>query len=375
VPTQIIDTEVEVLPSAPRPLRSRQRIRFHIGTIEALARVQVLNDAGEIAQGARGFVQIRLEIPVTATPGERFIIRNYSPQATIAGGVVIDTVAARHRRKDIGKVHEFLAAMLAAFGDHGQMVTILIGSAGSASFTTPDLQQRTGLRKEFIIAAVNARIADKTIVEAGSRYITRGNFERLSASTLDAISNFHKRDAIAKGISREALSSKIFEHLPADIFTAVLKRFAASGKIVADRDTIRLASHSTELSPAESALSGNILSLYKNAGLEVPKLDDALAQAVAGTAFKVQEARKFFQLFLDRGEIVKVTDEFYFPRDAIDALTDKLRTFAATTPDRLIDVPKFKDIAGISRKYAIPLLEYFDRERVTRRAGDRRLIL
>ena len=145
--------------------------------------------------------------------------------------------------------------------------------------------------------------------------------------------------------------------------------------IVLEKETIRLSSHKTEFSPAESALSEKILATYKNAGLEVPKLEDALAESMAGTNFTRQDARKFFQLFLDSGEIVKVTDEFYFARKAIDDLIELLRQFAAKTNDRLIDVPKFKELAGISRKYAIPLLEYFDREHITSRAGDKRLIL
>jgi selenocysteine-specific elongation factor len=375
VPTQILDAQVEVLPGAARPLRSRQRIRFHIGTIEALARVQVLNEAGEIAPGKKDLVQIRLEIPVVAVPGERAIIRRYSPQATIAGGVVIDTFAVRHRRKDIVKVHGFLAAMLTALGDHRQMIRNLVRWAAAAGLSVADLQQRTGLKNELITSAVHDLIAEKAIIEAGHRYVTREDFERLSASTLDAITELHRRDPIAKGITREALSAAVFKHLPPDIFTAVLASLAASGKVIADRDTIKLTSHNTELSPAETALSGKILNLYKNAGLEVPKLDEALSEAVSGSASKPQDARRLFQLFLDSGEIVKVTDEFYFSLAAIDELTGKLKRFADTTADRLIDVPTFKDLAGISRKYAIPLLEYLDRERITRRAGDKRLIL
>ncbi len=115
--------------------------------------------------------------------------------------------------------------------------------------------------------------------------------------------------------------------------------------------------------------------IYREARLEVPALDAALDEAIRGTRFDRQRARKVFQLFLNSAEIVKVTEDFYFRRDALDELIDKLKTFAAQTPDRLIDVPKFKEIAGISRKYAIPLLEYFDREKRTRRAGDKRLIL
>ena len=130
-----------------------------------------------------------------------------------------------------------------------------------------------------------------------------------------------------------------------------------------------------ELSADEKLLRERLEKIYKTAKLEVPKLDDALSEAIGNTKQKRATARKIFQLLLNSGEILKITDEFYFARNEINILIEKLRAFAAQSSDKLIDVPKFKDIAGISRKYAIPLLEYFDRERITRRAGDKRLIL
>ena len=122
-------------------------------------------------------------------------------------------------------------------------------------------------------------------------------------------------------------------------------------------------------------MSARILDVYKTAQLEVPKLDDVLETSIAGTKFTKPDARKFLQLFLDSGEIVKVSEEFYFLKSEIDQLGEKLRHFAATTSDRAIDMAQFKDLAGVSRKYAIPLIEYFDRERVTVRAGDKRVVL
>ena len=107
----------------------------------------------------------------------------------------------------------------------------------------------------------------------------------------------------------------------------------------------------------------------------MPKLNDALAEAVSGTDFMTPEARKFLQRFVDTGDIVKVTEEFYFAREAIDRLIAMMRSYADGSTDRLIDVTSFKEIAGVSRKYAIPLLEYFDRTRITQRAGDKRIVL
>ena len=129
------------------------------------------------------------------------------------------------------------------------------------------------------------------------------------------------------------------------------------------------------LSADEAELKRRIATTYETAGIEVPKLNDVLARATAGTRSRPELARKVFQLFLDSGELVKISDEFYFPKQIIDDITQKIRSAAASRTDRSIDVASFKELTGLSRKYAIPLLEFFDRERVTRRVGEKRLVL
>ncbi len=373
--TQIFDAEIEVLPHVARPLRSRQRIRVHIGTVEALARVHVLNDFGVIAAGARDLVQIRLEMPVVAILDEKFILRSYSPQATIAGGRVIDAFAPKHRKKDLDSVHQYLSDLLTASEDNDLKIGLLLDGAGVSGLSFSDLQARTALMKEVLTAAINVGLASGRIIDAAGRFIAFDHFEALVKTAEAAITDFHKREPLAKGITREALRERVFAGMSVSQFQSVIASMESSGSIVVDKETIRLPAHKTKLSPVEAAISEIILAKYQNARLEVPRLEEALAEAIDGTQFKWQDARKFFQLFIDSGEIVKVTEEFYFTKNAIDGLIELVRQFAAKTSDRLIDVPQFKELAGISRKYAIPLLEYFDRERVTQRSGDKRLIL
>lgn len=373
-PTQAIDAEVEVLPGAPRPLRNRQRVRVHIGTVEALARLSVLNGSGEIPAGEKDLVQIRLEKPVAAAAGEAFILRSYSPQVTIAGGRVIDVLAERHSRKDLDGVRTHLHALQAA-GDDAQIVGLLVDAGGRSGQAFSDLQARTALRRDVLADALLKAIDTGKIVDAGGVYIARGEFERLIGAVETAVESFHDREPLAKGITREALRELVFAFLPPEVFQTVVTRLEAAGRVVLENETVRLASYRPTLSSADAEVGTRLLAIYSVARLAVPKLEDALAQAIAGTRTDRGEARKIFQLFLDSREIVKVTDEFYFAREVIDELASRLRQYAAASADRLIDVPAFKELAGISRKYAIPLLEYFDRERVTRRAGDRRLIL
>ena len=373
--TQVIDSEIEVLPGAAKPLRSRQRVRLHIGTTEELARVQVLNEGGVIAPGETCFVQIRTETPIVTIPGERFILRSYSPQATIAGGVVIDAYAAKHRRKDFEQVGHRLAGLRDAGEDDAAKVILMLNAEGKAGLSFADLCARTGLQSEILQTAIDAGVQSRLIVDGGGRYVNPNAFDALLVSTEKAVADFHKREPLSKGISREALREQVFAFVPDEIFQSVISVMESNGKIVSEKETVRSGQYKAEFSREEIALNDKLRSAYEQAGLEVPKLDEALAAAISGTKFTTQEARKFFQRFLDTGEIVKVTDEFYFSRDALDRLVSMMRKYADGTPDRVIDVARFKEIAGVSRKYAIPLLEYFDRSKITQRAGEKRIIL
>ena len=373
--TQIFDVEVEVLPGAAKSLRSRQRVRIHIGTDEVLARIHILNENGEIAAGENGFAQIRLEKPIIAIPGERFIVRSYSPQITIAGGRAIDVFAAKHRKRDLDAASQRLRKLLDTGEDEAARIGVMLDAAGIGGSSFSDLQAGTGFRREILRSAIQVGVDLGSIIEAAPHYVDRVSFDLLLSSAETAIKKFHTSHPLSKGMPREVLREHVFAFLPVEIFRAVILSLETQGKVVLEKETIRLASHKTELSPVEAVLSEKIRAIYKKSRLEVPKLDEALMHAAADTPFTTQQARSFFQLFLDSGEIVKVTDEFYFLRESVDRLVAMLRKYADGTADRSIDVSHFKEIAGISRKYAIPLLEYLDRERITRRAGDKRIIL
>ena len=374
--TQIFDAELEALAGISRPLRSRQRVRVHIGTVEALGRLQILNDAAEIAAGDRDFAQIRLEMPVAAIPGERFIVRSYSPQITIAGGHVIDALSAKHRKREFDAARGFLLSLQEATDNSSEIIRLYLHAAGSAGLNLSDIQASTAFATSVLTKAISENLASNTIVEiAGTRFVSAQAFSDLTDLVTAAIGEFHKRDQLAKGITREALRDRVAAYAPPEIFQASLDSLVTAAKIVLNKETVRLASHQTELSTAETALSNAILTRYKHARLEPPKLAEILSLSVEGTNYSTADARKYLQLFLDSGEIVKVTEEFYFAKDAINNLAALVRQFADATSDRLIDVPKFKELAGISRKFAIPLIEYFDRERITTRIGDKRMVL
>ncbi len=155
----------------------------------------------------------------------------------------------------------------------------------------------------------------------------------------------------------------------------MIARLEADGKVVSEKDIVRLSEHSVGLSEPDLALSKRIEEIYLVAGVEAPSLDEAMTKANVSPPQRPQ-ARKLLQLLLDEKKLVRIQGEMFMHSQVITDLKAKLHAYASQhEPDRLIDVPAFKNLAGVSRKYAIPLLEYFDREQVTRRAGDKRLIL
>ncbi len=373
-PTQVIDTVVEVLETAARPLKTRQRIRLHIGTAEVLARVAVLNDVNEIAPGGSGMIQLRLEHPIVAVPDERFILRQYSPQVTIAGGRVLDPLAEKHRRKDLLDVQGLMSVLAESGNGTAEQIAAFVGRAGRAGIGTDNLLARTGLRPEVLAKLLSELSAASRIVNADDRCVSSKVFDELGRRSVGELARFHAGDPLLSGMPIDVLRDFVFRGVSPAVTRAVLATLESDGKIAIAADVVRLAGHSTQLSPAEKAASDLISAAYRNAGLDVPRLDEVL-QAAAARGCSPEAVRKLFRIKLDSGEIIKVTDEFYFAAAVIDGLAAKLRQRAAETGNSLLDVAQFKEIAGISRKYAIPLLEHFDRTRVTRRAADKRIIL
>ena len=370
-PTQMVDVRIETLATSP-PIKSRQRVKLHIGTSEVLARIQILNESGSVSPGESAFAQIRTESPVVCVPEERFILRSYSPQSTIAGGSVLDNAPEKHREKDVPGTCELLSQMEA--GDISR-VSAFLQIAGRAGMALSSLRARTGRTDAYLRPVIDSLAGSGEVVCAGTVFVAAGSFRDLSSEVMSSLSEFHSSNPLSKGMPTATLKEKIFRHIPEEVFDSVLKDLSTNNLISFDKDTVSSSAHSLELSPQERICFDFLRDSYKTARLEVPKTIDILSAAAVKSALKPDHARKIFQMLLDAGELVKVTDEFYFTSESIQSLKDVLMKHAATTSDRLIDVPKFKEIAGLSRKFAIPLLEYFDREKVTRRAGDKRFIL
>jgi selenocysteine-specific elongation factor len=368
-PTQAIDVRVQLLVSAPRPLRSRQRVRVHIGAAEVLARIRVLESGGEIKPGQSGLVQLRTEAPIVGVLGDRFILRSYSPQVTIGGGLILDAFPPKHRSRDMAAACTRLNNL--ANADRAQQVAVFATGADRTGLRRPDLAARTGWRDEAIAEATKQALAANAIVDAEGVLLGRERFDELKRVVLSEVAAHHQREPLLRGLAKETLRERFFAHAPAELFRGVLANLEKEGALVAEKEIVRLREHTRELSNEDSGLRDRLEKIYREAGLAAPSLNEALASSGAS----VEQGRKILQLLIDSGILIKVHGEMFFHRTALDDLTRKLRDHGAKRKEQAIDVAAFKELAGISRKYAIPLLEYFDRQRVTRREGDRRIVL
>lgn len=372
-PTQVVDVLIDVLPDASRAVRSRSRVRFHIGAAEVLGRVRVLDGPAEIAAGSSGLAQLRLEAPVVAVHGDRFIIRSYSPAETIAGGVILDPFAIRHRARDLARARDILR--LLENEERTGKLTGLVRASGDRGSHLADLAAATGWTNEVLDSVASEARGQGAVIETGGVYLARESFDRFTGSVLVELEQHHKREPLARGMLRETLREKVFARSFPEVFAGVIARLEADGKVVSEKDIVRLSEHSVGLSEQDLALSKRIEEIYLAAGVEAPSLDEAMTKANVSATQRAQ-ARKLLQLLLDEKKLVRIQGEMFMHAQVVQGLKTKLHAYASQhEPDRLIDVAAFKDLAGVSRKYAIPLLEYLDREQVTRRAGDKRLIL
>lgn len=366
---QRIDCKLSLLPSA-RPLKNRARVHFHSGTAETTAEVVLLNSK-ELAPGTQGYVQLRLAHPGLYLPQDRYIVRQFSPVVTIGGGVVLDNMPARHRLLDPAVV-EFLSAL--EKGSDEERLEVLVREAGEAAMQM--LTARMGRSEADIGQLGRALQAWKRLTVLGEPagvLIHAEHFLRLAAEVLKQLDTFHHSNPLVPGLAREDLRGRIRDRRrqapSAAVFNAVLRQLEKAGKIETSGEIVRQAGRTVELDPQEKSARDQMVKAFESAGLAVPAAGDVLA------GLKIDRARaaKILQLLLKEKVLVKVAEDLIFHSAALAGLRELLARQKAKS-DR-INVGVFKELTGLSRKYAIPLLEYLDRERVTRRQGDERIIL
>jgi selenocysteine-specific elongation factor len=365
--TRRTDVRLELLPGAP-PLKHRAQVHFHAGTLETIGEGYLLT-ARELAPGGSALAQLRLQDEAVLVRGDRFIVRQFSPVVTIGGGVVLDPLARRFSAKDTVRA-QFLTTL-----EKGSRDDILRAMAerNILGITGEEIIVRTGWIEAEIQLAVKT-LADTNLIRIVSNepliLMSETLFAEIGKKLLARVERFHKENPLLPGITREELKTSLGRRVRPETFAAAVQMLLEQNKINLQGEFIKKAGAEITLAPEELRAQEQITQAFAKAGLAVPSVKEVLAQLKMETT----RAEKLLQILLREKVLVRVSADLIFHRDALNVLTRLLAQYKKSKGDR-IGVPAFKELTGITRKYAIPLLEYLDRQRQTRRAGDERVIL
>ena len=354
-----VDVELSLLTNA-KPLKNRARVHFHGHTSETVARV-VLYEAQALGPGETAFAQLHLAQPTLLLPGDRFIIRQFSPVVTIGGGVVTENEPPR-KFQNTAKYVSFLRQLT---GGEPDRLLARVANEGIHGISTAEISRRTGWTTKQLAEAA-AHLPE--VCRLGNYFILNKDFAALQKQVVSALDGFHQKNPLVAGMSKEELRGHS-PAVPPDLFSRVLDQCVRMGTVENLGELVRLPGWGVRMKDDEAESKNTIESAFASAGLRVPAVKDVLA----GVKVDRGRAQKIVTLLLRDRVLVKVSEDLFFHKNALEELRRRMAVEKAKSPK--MDVARFKDLTGVTRKYAIPLLEYLDREHVTRRVGDERIIL
>ena len=357
-----VDALLSLLPSA-KPLKDGARVHFHAYTTETIAEARLYSSklgTKQLKPGDEAYTQLRFAEPMLILPGNRFIVRQFSPVVTIGGGVVLDAspVARKQRGEDIVA---FLKIM--RDGTPEQVLAARVARRGATGLRLDDVRGEMNIRR----GEVTKLAAQAGLVWCNPVLVTAAVFAEIKTDVLEALKQFHDANPLVAGMSKEELRDRV--NLGPEVFYGVLEKLGEEKKLEVAGELVHMAGRGVVMKDEEAESKKIIEKAFLSAGLKVPSLKEVLA----GLKVDKIRAQKIVTLLLRDKVLMKISEELVFHQSALMDLRQKVAALKNTASK--IDVARFKEMTGVSRKYAIPLLEYLDRERVTRRVGDERVIL
>jgi selenocysteine-specific elongation factor len=364
--TQLIDAYLEYLPDAPRPLKHRTKPRFHIGTSLTHASIFLL-DREELPPGQGGFVQLRLEHPVVALPQDTFVIRGSAAIQTIGGGVVLDSHPDKHRRYSSSVIADLT---LLKEGTNEQALRQHIQHAGMGGITFEDLLNRVEMPPSEVQSIIR-KMAEREVLllidPEKLKVIERGQYHALKELALTQLREFHRRFPMKSGLSKEELRTKLPPEVGIKLFQILINELIQSKDVMLEKDKLRLPSHQVS-STDEKGLGKRVEGALLEKGLQPPSPKELSEE----WSEKEEEVRAIFEHLVHQGVLFKIKGEIYLHRVPFEKLKQELVAYLKSHQE--ITTPEFKEMTKVSRKYAIPLIEYFDQIKLTLRLGEKRVL-
>jgi selenocysteine-specific elongation factor len=364
--TRAVDARLEYLPSSPGNLKHRANLRLHSATYEVPAQV-ILLDRDIIEPGESAFVQLRLKSPVLLLPGDPFVLRSYSPRATVGGGLVLDPASPRRRRRSETAL-ELLHALDS--GTDGDKARLLIAESLYTGISQDELLLRSGLPMKRMEAALTPLLSggEAVLVLRDPRIIlSRGAFDGLKEHLLKEIEGYLRENPMKEGIGKEELKGRLPRRSNPRFFGTILMALEKEGKALIDRDLVKLPGRGRLENADQSDLRAKISDMLLGGGIEPPMLRELCDALERGE----KEILDHLGPMTREGVVVKIKNDLFYAREPLTSIREKLVARLKETGE--ITPGEFRELTGLSRKFMIPLLEYFDSEKVTIRVGDKRL--
>jgi selenocysteine-specific elongation factor len=372
-PNYMLDCRFLYLASNTKPLKHRTRIRVHLGTDEIIGRISLL-DVDEVKPGEEVGVQLLLEKPVAVWPGDRYVIRSYSPVATIGGGMVIGNLSPKKRKRVSERDRDYNRRTLAALEDGSpeDKTLLFLEESGTQGLVLDELAVRLGLFGKNLKKALNDPISSRRIVVVDStnqRYLSQTVAGKITARLIDNLTAYHRDNPLQKGLSKEELRSGLGKGIDQKVFNFCLNDLLKKESVIQEESTVRLATHRVALKGDEKKLRNDLEIWYREKGLSTATVKDTLDQFHDYPEGMIKEV---LALLLRDEKLVKISETLYYDAMVISSLKDDLIAFVEREGE--IDAPAFKNLTGLTRKFSIPILEYFDRIKLTIRVGDKRIM-
>jgi selenocysteine-specific elongation factor len=365
VPSYMVDISFHYLASNQKPLKNRTLVRFHTGTSEVMGYL-ILLEQEELPAGQTVVAQLRLDSPVAIVKDDRFVVRSYSPVRTIGGGYVINPAPQKHKRMK----PEIIQGLQELTGnDPDEIISYHIEQSGYSGVSFSHLKIMTNLPDKQLDTQLQHLLSQKKIIQTDKEqriFIHQTTFEALKQKISEHLTDYHSTNPLKAGMPKEELKSKFPLLTDAKLFNQVLNQMIKSQQIVQEENTVRLDSHRVSLGRDQTDIRNKILEIYGNGGLQPPYFRDVIKELNA-TPKHVQDV---LMLLVEEGRVIKTKDDLFFDVAAVDNLKTRLVEFLKSNGE--ITTPQFKEMTGVSRKYVIPLIEYFDAKNVTLRVGDSR---
>ncbi len=371
-PSTLLDVDFHYLAGNERELKNRTQVRVHVGTREIIGRV-VLLETDILKPGEDAAVQLILQEPAAVWPGDRYVLRSYSPVTTIGGGTILNNAPPKRKRtasRDRTRNREIFH--IYRDGSLDERMLLFLEESGPQGLTADQLATRLGIFGKKLKKQLQQPVSTGRILVVDSenqRYVAAPVVESLKKKVLDILASYHQDNPLKSGLAKEELRSRLRPPLDTKLFSYLLSTLTKKGQIAVEGAEVRLAGHEVTLQVDEKEMQEKITTLYLEAGLRPPNLKDVLATF---EEFPEKQIRQVIDLLLQEGILVKVTESLYFHSREIDSLAERLTDHIRKEGE--IDAPRFKELTGLTRKFSIPLLEYFDRIKLTIRIGDKRVL-